>query len=240
MLGEDSPRFVERGPGELPATETYRADFRTQHIPAWYRGELHVAWTAAWVLGPVLYCSLQLRAVQPLELFTIPAMVVLGSWFVWSFHKHVLHRPRLGLRRAYEIHTLQHHRFYTFEHNEPGSSRDFYITLFPPSFGPGLALASYLVGHYVVSAITLNVGTLFTIVSVVYFGLYELVHFASHLPASAPILRCPFLRKLRVHHRLHHDPRLMGKHNFNVVLPLFDWVFGTLVRSGSASREKVR
>lgn len=224
--------------GTVDATDAFRAKFRREYVPAWYRGELHVVWTAAWVLGPMGYCISQLRRPSPLELLTVPLMLVFGSFFVWAFHKHVLHRPVPGLRAAYKIHTLQHHRFYTFDHNEPDSARDFFITLFPLGFAPGLAFTSFLLGHFVLSAISSNVGLLFTTMSVAYFGLYELVHFASHLPASSPVLRLPFLAKLRAHHRLHHDPRLMGTKNFNVVLPLFDALFGTLERSRPRSARR--
>jgi len=33
---------------------------------------------------------------------------------------------------------------------------------------------------------------------------------------------------LREHHRRHHHPALMQKWNFNVTVPLFDWVHRTL------------
>ncbi len=220
--------------GATHSTASYRAQYRARHIPAWYRGELHVAWTAACVLGPAAYCLRQLRGPSALELACVPAMFVLGSLVVWALHKHVLHRPVPGLRRVYVIHTLQHHRFYTYEHGEPDSTRDYYITLFPLAFGPCLALSAYLLGRFVVSAISPNLGLLFTIMAVVYYGLYELVHLASHLPAHARVLRLPLLRHLREHHRLHHDPRLMRKHNFNIVLPLFDWLFGTRARERPA------
>lgn len=208
----------------------YRARYRAERIPSWYRGPWHVAFTALCVLGPAAYCLASLRDVEPLEWLTVPAMLVFGSFFVWAFHKHVLHRPVPGLRSAYVIHTLHHHRFFTFEHNEPEGTRDFHIMLFPMAFGPGLAVVSYLLGRHLVSGISPNVGLLFTTMSVLYFGLYELVHFSSHLPGDATVLRLPFLRRLRAHHQLHHDPRLMGKYNFNVVLPLFDWLLGTRVR----------
>ena len=211
-------------------TQAYRATYRARHIPAWYRGELHAALTVACVLVPSLYCGSQLHDVRALELSTVPIMLVFGSLFVWTLHKYVLHRPMPGLRKAYVIHTLQHHRFYTYEHNEPDNRRDYYITLFPMSFGIGLALITLALGRWVVSAISLNVGLLFTLMAVTYYGLYELVHLASHLPNDAAVLRLPLLRALREHHRLHHDPRLMGKKNFNVVLPLFDWLCGTYAR----------
>lgn len=220
----------QAGSCELEKTDAYRAEFRARHIPAAYRGELHVSLTAACVLGSVLFCSLQLRRLAALELLTVPIMFVLGSFFVWALHRYVLHRPVPGLRRVYVIHTLQHHRFYTHERNEPEGPRDYYITLFPVAFGPSLVVVAYLLGRVVGSAITENVGLLVTIMTLVYYGLYELVHLASHLPEHSRVLRVPGLRRLREHHRLHHDPRLMSRYNFNVVLPLADALFGTLVR----------
>lgn len=41
------------------------------------------------------------------------------------------------------------------------------------------------------------------------------------------MLALPWLRRLREHHRMHHVPALMAHHNFNVALPLFDWLCGT-------------
>jgi sterol desaturase/sphingolipid hydroxylase (fatty acid hydroxylase superfamily) len=38
------------------------------------------------------------------------------------------------------------------------------------------------------------------------------------------------VRFLAEHHRLHHRTVLMTTCNFNVVCPIFDWVFGTLRR----------
>lgn len=212
----------------------YRRSYREARIPRWYRGRVHVALTALCVLGPAGYSLSTLSEVTSVEWLTVPAMWVVGSLYVWAFHKHVLHRPVPGLRSAYVIHTLQHHRFFTFEHNEPDGTRDFHIMLFPPAFGPGLAAVSLALGRYAIGPLNPNVGALFTAMAVGYYGLYELVHFASHLPADSAVLRLPWLRRLRQHHRLHHDPRLMGKHNFNVVLPLFDWLFGTLVRERPA------
>jgi sterol desaturase/sphingolipid hydroxylase (fatty acid hydroxylase superfamily) len=37
------------------------------------------------------------------------------------------------------------------------------------------------------------------------------------------------VRILRRHHAIHHDPRLMQRYNFNVTVPLWDWVRGTIV-----------
>jgi sterol desaturase/sphingolipid hydroxylase (fatty acid hydroxylase superfamily) len=41
------------------------------------------------------------------------------------------------------------------------------------------------------------------------------------------LLSIPGARAAREHHRLHHDKALMGRYNFNVVFPLWDWICGT-------------
>lgn len=60
-----------------------------------------------------------------------------------------------------------------------------------------------------------------------YFILYEIVHYASHLPLGHWALSFRHFRRMRQHHLDHHNPRLMEKYNFNIVFPLFDYVFGT-------------
>jgi sterol desaturase/sphingolipid hydroxylase (fatty acid hydroxylase superfamily) len=47
------------------------------------------------------------------------------------------------------------------------------------------------------------------------------------LPEDHPIARLGFIAKLREHHRRHHEPRLMKRWNFNVTVPVFDWLHGT-------------
>ncbi|MBK7399278.1 MAG: hypothetical protein IPJ34_24170 [Myxococcales bacterium] len=37
------------------------------------------------------------------------------------------------------------------------------------------------------------------------------------------------MRFLREHHRRHHHPRLMQRWNFNVTIPLFDWLHRSVV-----------
>jgi sterol desaturase/sphingolipid hydroxylase (fatty acid hydroxylase superfamily) len=67
------------------------------------------------------------------------------------------------------------------------------------------------------------------IVVAIYYGIYEYIHWCMHLPRiprQRLIERWWIFRKLNGHHLLHH--RYMGN-NFNVVLPLFDLLTGTLI-----------
>ena len=39
--------------------------------------------------------------------------------------------------------------------------------------------------------------------------------------------RLPLLSRLRRHHQAHHDPKRMGRYNFNITFPLCDRLLGT-------------
>jgi sterol desaturase/sphingolipid hydroxylase (fatty acid hydroxylase superfamily) len=60
-----------------------------------------------------------------------------------------------------------------------------------------------------------------------YFLSYEWLHWSYHQPAGHWVHRVPGLRNPSLCHTLHHDPRFMIRHNFNITFPIFDRVFGT-------------
>jgi hypothetical protein len=53
-------------------------------------------------------------------------------------------------------------------------------------------------------------------------------HACEHLPAQHPLSRLPWIRQMRRLHELHHRRERMQERNFNIVLPLMDYLFGTL------------
>jgi hypothetical protein len=59
-----------------------------------------------------------------------------------------------------------------------------------------------------------------------YYAAYEFIHWCMHLPKARRVETWWMFRRLNGHHLLHH--RYMHK-NFNVVLPLADLLFGTLL-----------
>jgi len=161
-------------------------------------------------------------------------MLLFGSAFVYWFHRFVLHRSVLrhpGSRPsfAYERHTLQHHRFFDYDHITADELKDLHIMLFPWWSGFALSATMLLASLALTPLIGSNVAHLIMFMSTGYLLLYEAVHTISHLPDDNVLTRLPVLSFLREHHRLHHEPALMGKHNFNVVIPLFDWLFGALL-----------
>jgi sterol desaturase/sphingolipid hydroxylase (fatty acid hydroxylase superfamily) len=82
-----------------------------------------------------------------------------------------------------------------------------------------------------------NVAMLVVATSMVFFLSYEWLHLAYHLPPEHPIGRLGLIARLREHHRRHHEPRLMKRWNFNVTVPLFDWLHRT---TWSPEREAAR
>ena len=121
------------------------------------------------------------------------------------------------------------------------NSKDFYMLFFPPIV-IFLFCAIYLPVNYFVATKFLppNAVWLYLLGSALYFISYEVVHFASHLPPEAKILKIGFFRYMRRHHQVHHDTRLMTDYNFNIVFPLCDWLLGTLYRESSETDTKVR
>jgi sterol desaturase/sphingolipid hydroxylase (fatty acid hydroxylase superfamily) len=184
-------------------------------------------------IGPVVascvYASSRLSHVTLLQWLTVPAMLLFGSYFVYWFHRFVLHRPTRWAYFGYKRHTLEHHRFYDYDHITADERDDLHITLFPWWSGGSLSLTLLLGSLAFTPLVGPNVPHLVMFMSALYLILYEFVHSVSHQPDSNPLTRLPVLSFLREHHRLHHDPALMGKYNFNVVIPLFDWWFGALV-----------
>lgn len=206
-------------------------EFREHHraqLGARYRGRAHLAFTSLSSLALIATSIALVRDLRPLELVTVPVAFVFANLVEYLAHRGPMHRRRRGLGLVHTRHTLQHHRFYTREAMACESTRDFQMILFPPVmllfFFGGAAVPVALLLYWLASA---NVALLFTATAMAYYLTYEILHLAYHLDDSAWLTRLPYLRRLRRHHALHHDPTLMTRCNFNVSFPIFDRVFGT-------------
>jgi len=97
-------------------------------------------------------------------------------------------------------------------------------------------LASMAFVLTVLGVLTLTMGTTVGFFASGVLGLYgtlaQLLHLAFHLPdrwMKLPFLRSRVFQAMKLHHTIHHDLRLMTKWNFNVGIPIFDALFGTLI-----------
>jgi sterol desaturase/sphingolipid hydroxylase (fatty acid hydroxylase superfamily) len=154
--------------------------------------------------------------------------VVFASFFEWTLHRYVMHRPLGSFTYPYRSHALIHHRIFKSDHTYHLVHEDDKRTI-PMAWwnGPVLVavgilpfgLVSLLSGQWgILVGATLACGS--------YYGAYEYMHWCMHLPRKRHVERSGIFFRLNGHHLLHH--RYMGK-NFNVVLPLADLCLGTLL-----------
>jgi hypothetical protein len=151
--------------------------------------------------------------------------VALGSVIEWVVHKHFMHSIRF-MRTPHDRHAVLHHS----ERRAPGKFfakadelKDYH--LFETSFMPILWLlhmplfyAVYLL-FGVGAAIGVGAGT------AAYVMAYEILHWSIHCPEEFAFRHTRWFHFLIEHHRRHHN---RSNINYNVVLPLADWMFGTL------------
>jgi hypothetical protein len=171
---------------------------------------------AFWVLGSVAVGVLQ------------------ASLFEWAFHRYWLHRPWLP-KHCFTSHTLLHHQLckyedtFHIEDEEQGEAVHFnwwggplllLINLAPWSLIAWWLRASGLVLPYVVMLVT------FGITFGLYYAGYESLHFLMHKPTFPFIERSAYFQFIKRHHRIHHARM---DRNLNVLIPVADWLLGTLV-----------
>jgi hypothetical protein len=215
----------------VSAVLAFREDYRKENVGPNYNGWAHAAFTAFGSLGVIAFACSRVHAVRPSEWAVLPLGFLVANVSEYFGHKGPMHRPVRGLGILFQRHTREHHRFFTSEAMHYESARDFKMVLFPPVmlvfFLGALATPIAAVLFWALSA---NAGWLFVVVAMSYFLTYETLHFAYHLQPHSWVGRLPFMEVLRRHHTRHHDPKLMGRYNFNITFPICDRVFGTTWR----------
>ena len=206
----------------------FRKQYREKHIPNWYSGWVHLSMTTAVALTIIIYSLSRIENVLPLEWFALPLSFLLVNFVEYLGHRHPMHHPMGLLKTLYVRHSKQHHIFFTHEHMEFESAKDFKAVLFP------IVLMSFffgLVGTPVWLAISFlfsnNIAWIFALVAISYFLNYEYLHFAYHLKKDSWINKIPGMLKLRELHLHHHNPKLMATKNFNITYPICDILFNT-------------
>lgn len=209
-----------------PRREAVRAEILAK-IPENYNPAVHFLVPGVLGLGVFAACVAMLHDVRPLEWLTIPVTLFLGLGFEWRVHKSVLHerQPLLGI--LYVRHELHHHVIYTYDDMTMRSNREWRLVLMPAY----AIVLVFLMMVPIVAALwffaTPNIALIHLATSMVFFLAYEWMHLSYHLPQEHPIGRLSLIRRLRELHRRHHDPKLMKRWNFNVTVPLWDWIHRT-------------
>jgi hypothetical protein len=154
--------------------------------------------------------------------------IVYCSFFEWTLHRYVMHRPVGKFRYPFESHTLVHHRVFRADHTYHLIHAQDAKTI-PMAWWNGPVLVALGILPFVAPAAWLGhwwilAGALPACAG--YYATYEYIHWCMHLPRKRNVERSGIFFRLNGHHLLHH--RYMGK-NFNVVLPLADLFLGTLL-----------
>lgn len=206
----------------------YREEYRQAFISPKYNGMLHFAFTVSFSLLVIAYSAAQLNEVTGWQWLTIPITFLYANFAEWAGHKFAMHRKRKLAGLVYTRHTLQHHRFFTHEHMEIDSTRDFKAVLFPPILVTFFLLVFFVPFGLILSwSFSSNVAWLGVATGMAYFLNYELLHWSYHQPAGHWVTKIPGHAQLKKLHTDHHDPTLMAHKNFNISYPITDWVMGS-------------
>jgi hypothetical protein len=199
-------------------------------IPWWYSPYGHLAATTGIGLLVLAVSAYQLRAtaIRWTDLLVIPFVCLLANFYEWRVHKMVLHKRFWPFEVIYDKHTPMHHMVYVEHDMALRSAKEFRLVLIPAAGVLGIVLAATPFALGLAYFWSAAAGWFFLLTSSLFMVTYEVLHLCYHAPEDSFIGRLRAIRLLRAHHAKHHDPRLMQKYNFNVTIPLFDWIMGTM------------
>jgi hypothetical protein len=159
------------------------------------------------------------------QLTAFGSFIVYGSFFEWALHKYLMHQPRW--QYPFKAHALVHHGIFR-------TGQDYFLA--DPKYlrkvrfawwnaplilllhTPAILYIEYLLGSNILfGALAAMAG---------YYFLYEYLHYCMHIPKARRLEQTAWFRWLDSHHHMHHKRHF---NNLNVVLPLADLVFGTLI-----------
>jgi len=222
----DAPWIATAEP--VDARDAFRKAARDRISPR-YSPLVHLGAPAIVGLGLIACAVTCLHHVRWWELLLVPAVYVLSNAVEHRAHRLALHRRAPGLEVLYDRHTPIHHRIFVQKDMAIRDRREFALVLLP-WFGIVAIFAMTAPVTIVLWIFERNLACLFVATTMSYVLSYEWLHLSYHLPPTHFIGRLALVARLRRHHATHHHPPLMQKWNFNVTVPLWDWVRGTTYR----------
>ncbi len=203
--------------------------------PKGYSPILHLAFPSLCGIGFVVTALLLLRDVHLWQVLMVVPFFVFFNAGEWRIHRDLLHKRTPGFTLLYDRHTPEHHMVYVTHDMAVRSRKEWRLVLIPP-FGIWAALLSALPAPALFALLgQWNLGMLFIATAMAYVVSYEWLHLSYHLAPDSFIGRLKLVQILRRHHATHHNPQLMQKWNFNVSIPLWDFIRGTIYKTKTAT-----
>lgn len=208
-------------------TEAFRSRYRADIHPL-YNPWLHGIFVLMFGVVTIALFWSTLDQVSPLQWLAVPLTLLSFSCAVYGVHRHLGHHKQAFARLFYARHAGDHHSFFAPGHMSYDSARDWRVILFPAWLIVLHTLVIALPLWWLIKQFDANVASLVGGCIVLGYLTYEVFHACEHLPSHHPLTRLPWIRQMRRLHELHHRREMMQERNFNIVLPLMDYLFGTL------------
>jgi sterol desaturase/sphingolipid hydroxylase (fatty acid hydroxylase superfamily) len=219
-------------------TEASRAELRAEllsRVPRWYSPWLHAAFPTFAGIAIAGFALSRIHDLRPWQLAFVPLFLLFGNAVEWHAHRGMLHRRVRYLEVFFVRHTPQHHGIFVATDMSMRSARELKFVLLPAYGILGILALTSPLTFALAWLGQPNLAALW-VASVTFYVLsYEWLHLAYHLPQESWLGRTRALAILRRHHQTHHAPQLMHRWNFNVTLPFWDLVRGTVYRGAPAS-----
>ncbi len=216
------------------ARSELRADLMAR-VPRWYSPTLHLLAPAAVGLALVAVALSRVHDLRAWEAALVPLFLLASNAIEWHAHRDLLHRRTWPLEELYIRHTPQHHAVFVADDMFIREWREVKLVLLPAWGVLALLVAGSPIALAFLAIGLRNVAALWVASILAYVLAYEWLHLAYHLPADGAIGRLRVTRWLRRHHQRHHTPQLMQRWNFNVTIPLWDHLRGTVWRPEGAT-----
>ena len=170
------------------------------------------------------------------------AMVVVMSIVEHQVHARLMHKMPRHLfwrnlparRRIFTSHAVEHHRQYRAAFHDdplpPGEDRGIRLNMFE-------GLLESLPLSIVLAFFSTTGAIMFPVVVCLHHFLWNQIHLEMHQPRNRPFAKWAAYKLVARHHFLHH--RYPDK-NFNVALPVGDYLFGTVARPTEADWQAMR
>ncbi len=216
----------------LAAMTKFRQQYRAS-IATSYSGWVHMITVLAVGLGVIIYAVLQLQSASLLEWLVFPLTMLVVNFAEYCAHRWLGHKKTQYGKLFYSRHTGDHHSFFLDHSMNYQAVRDWRVVLFPVYLIFAFLFGLILPTAYVLSELfSMNAAYIYGAAGITGYLFYEVMHFSYHIPrghwAEKMFLVIPGWTALRHLHVLHHKREKMAEINFNITLPIFDVLLGTL------------